>query len=87
MAKLNREYIEILSSDNKASDNFWKLQKRLKKDIRRTGVIADMRRSKLIENILDLLNDGAITLDDLEDFSYKLKETVHFLQTGERNFE
>ncbi|BDF33333.1 hypothetical protein CE91St62_13980 [Lachnospiraceae bacterium] len=30
----------------------------------------------LLYNIISLINDGAITFDDLEGFSYELKESV-----------
>ena len=36
-------------------------------------------RSKMIDNILDLLHEGAITLDDLSDFSEELQEKIKFL--------
>ena len=37
-----------------------------------------MRRSKLIFIMLELLNEGAITIDDLEEFSDDLKETIQY---------
>ena len=36
-------------------------------------------RSKVIDNILNLLHEGAITLDDLSDFSEELQEKIKFL--------
>ena len=38
MKMLNEEYINILSSDNLASEKFWTLQKRINKDKHRAGV-------------------------------------------------
>ena len=35
-----------------------------------------MSRSNLIYNLISLLNEGAISFEDLEDFSDGLKETV-----------
>jgi len=35
-----------------------------------------MSRSNLIYNIISLINDGAISFEDLEEFSDELKETV-----------
>lgn len=87
MAKLNREYIGILIRENDPSVNFWELDKRIREDKKKAGVVVEMKRSALIMNIVELLNDNAIGLDDLEDFSDELKQTVHFLWTGERNFE
>lgn len=76
MNKLNKEYTMILLQEKNPSENFWELEKRINRDKRKTGVMADMRRSKLIENILDLLHEGAIMLEDLDDFSDELKDTV-----------
>jgi len=58
------------------SEKFWKLDKRLKKDKHKAGVQVEMSRSNLIYNILSLMNEGAVSFDDLEDFSDELKETV-----------
>lgn len=76
MDNLNKEYIAILSRDKNPSDNFWELEKRIRKDKNRIGVTIDMRRSVMIMNILTLLKDGVITMDDLNDFSDLLKETI-----------
>ena len=76
MNGLNREYIAILSEDANPSDKFWKLDKRIKEDKKKAGVQLRMSRSNLIYNIISLLNEGAISFEDLEDFSDGLKETV-----------
>ena len=79
MDKLNKEYVEILSGDGKASEKFWKLEKRIKEDKKDCGVQCDMCRSNQFYIMLELLNEGAIIIDDLEDFSEDLKETMkHF---------
>ena len=80
MEKLVREYVDLLSEDGSASDKFWALEKRIKKDKQKTGVIVDMRRSMMIQNILQLLGEGATTLDDLDGFSHKLCEAVGFIR-------
>lgn len=79
IAKLNKEYIELLQRDNNPSRNFWDLEERIFRDKRRIGVVIDMRRSIMLENILEFLNDGVITLDDLNDFSDELKETIKYM--------
>lgn len=79
MDRLNKEYIELLSGDAAPSEKFWALEKRIKEDKRKKGVRIQMSRSDLIYNILDLISEGAITLDDLEEFSDELKETVRSL--------
>ncbi|MBQ9301833.1 multidrug transporter [Butyrivibrio sp.] len=89
MDKLNHEYIELLSGDGNPSDKFWKLDERLKEDKKFKGVQVHMSRSEMIFNILDLLREGAITQDDLSDFSDELKDTIraftdrHFLSDDE----
>ena len=79
MEKLCKEYITLLSSDKLPSDRFWELEKRIREDKRATGVVVTNSRSKMIDNILDLLHEGAITLDDLSDFSEELQEKIRFL--------
>ena len=73
MNRLNREYIAILSEDASPSDKFWKLDKRIKEDKKNAGVQLRMSRTNLIYNIISLLNEGAISFGDLEDFSDGLK--------------
>ena len=79
MDRLNKEYIELLSENANPSDKFWSLEERIKKDKKKTGVRAEMSRSNLIYNIISLMNEGAIRLEDLEEFSDQLKETVRFI--------
>ena len=76
MERLCKEYINLLSSDINASDRFWELEKRIKADRKKTGVIAIMSRSEMIFNIANLVNDGAISMDDLEEFSDDAKEAL-----------
>lgn len=79
MEKLNQEYIELLSGDGYASDKFWALEKRIREDKKNCGVQCEMSRSNMFFILVSLLNEGAITFDDLEDFSDDLKETMkHF---------
>lgn len=79
MDRLNREYIKLLSEDINPSDKFWRLEKRIKEDRKRTGVQVEMSRSNLIYNIVSLINDGAISLEDIEEFNDQLRETVRFI--------
>ena len=77
---LNGEYIDLLSGDGYASDKFWELDKRIKRDKKKAGVlITDMSRSNMMFIILQLLNEKVITLGDLTDFSDGLKEHLEFL--------
>lgn len=78
MDKLNKEYIEILSSKKHPSEKFWALAKRINEDKKSAGVMLEMTRSQFIRNIIHLINEGAIGFDDLEEFSDELKESVGF---------
>ena len=80
MEKLIKEYETILVSDADASDKFWKLEKRIRKDKKKSGVcVTDMSRSQMFANIMELLDEKAITLDDLEGFSDSLRERLELL--------
>ena len=78
MERLVKEYIQLLNSSEAASDKFWKLEERIKKDRRHPGVILEMRKSDMLYDIVALINYGVITEDDLEGFSDDLKERVGF---------
>ena len=84
MQKLLDDYASIIASPGLASDRFWELEKRLRKDVRHTGISAEMRRSRMRLNITCLLNEGAITIDDLDDFSDDIKQYVSVSCDGER---
>ena len=79
MARLNEEYIKLLSTDVPASQKFWKLEKRINRDKRNTGVIAEMKRSNMYFCIVDLLKQGIITVSDLDGFSEELVDAVTFI--------
>ena len=83
--KLCKEYIALLSSDKLPSDRFWELEKRIREDKRATGVVVTNSRSKMIDNILDLLHEGAVTLEDLSDFSEELQERIEIIYSGGYN--
>ncbi len=76
MAKLNQEYIALLTSGGQASEIFWALESRIKKDRRSIGVKIEMKRSLMLSNLFSLLDDEVITLADLEVFSDSLKEKL-----------
>ena len=80
MQKLNNEYIKLLQRENVPSKNFWDLEKRIFKDKRSVGVvISNMRRSTMIQNILELLRDDIIQFDDLNDFSEEFKNEIKLM--------
>lgn len=79
MEGLCKEYIELLSEEGIASDKFWELEKRIKKDRKRPGVILEMKKQNLIWDFVALINDKVITFDDLNEFSDDVKEAVLFI--------
>ena len=64
---------------DKAAQLRQELDKRIKADRRKPGVIIEMRKSEMLYDIVALINDKVITQDDLEEFSDELKEYVQFL--------
>ena len=83
MERLNNEYIALLSAPGPASEKFWRLEKRLREDESGVGVVAQMSRSYMERNIMNLLSDGVITLDDLNGFSEDLREKMAFIAKAE----
>ncbi len=80
MAQLNKEYMTLLSSeDKKASEKFWELEKRIKKDKKHPGVIIEMSKSQAIWNIVDLIRLDVIIYEDLAEFSDDLKQAVKMI--------
>ncbi len=77
MTSLVEEYSRILDEDILGSDRFWKLKDRMDEDVKKKGVlIDDMSRSKMVRNLIALIEEGAVTLDELDGFSSELVETV-----------
>ena len=87
MGRLCDEYIELLSGDGDPSEKFWQLDKRIRSDRRNPGVRIEMTRTNFIYNIISLINNDVISIEDLEDFSDELKETVNaFLERQNWNY-
>lgn len=79
MERLVKEYMDLLVGEENASDKFWKLEERIKKDKKHPGVMLELRKGNMIFDIVALINSGVITTADLEGFSDELKEGVDFL--------
>lgn len=79
MDRLTKEYIDILQSGEEASTRFWTLEKRIKEDRKSPGVVISPSRSEMEMDLFYLLRDGAITEEDLNDFSEELSERVKSL--------
>ena len=71
------EYQNLLNENIPASRKFWELDKLMKKDKKKSGVIVcDLSRSNMINEILELLKEKAIAMDYLSDFSSELKNYI-----------
>lgn len=79
MEQLLLEYKDLMNGDSPASNKFWALENRIKEDKKKPGVILELRKGEMATNILRLINDGAITLDDLEGFSGEFKDYIKLL--------
>ena len=79
MEGLMQEYVELLSGEENASEKFWKLEERIKRDKKHPGVLIELRKSNMIYDIFSLINLDVITTSDLDEFSEELKEGVNFL--------
>ena len=79
MEGLCEKYIKLLSSDEPASERFWKLEKRIKQDRRHPGVMMQLEKSETHWNIAMLIKKGVINERDLEGFSEDLIESVKMI--------
>ncbi|MCM1088330.1 MAG: hypothetical protein NC419_09240, partial [Muribaculaceae bacterium] len=76
MENLIKEYAGYLNSDLPASVKFWELEKRIKRDRKAVGVCIELRKSNMFWNIASLIHGNVISMNDIEEFSDELKETV-----------
>ena len=79
MDRLNQEYIRLLSGEGLASEKFWELEKRIRRDQKSPGVMVDMRRSQMYSNLTYLLMDEIIHEDDLQGFSEELLVALKYV--------
>lgn len=80
MERLNGEYIELLKNgEGTASDRFWMLDERLKKDKHSPGVQICLSKGEMLYDIVLLIRDGVITMKDLNDFSQDIRDAVALL--------
>ena len=76
MERLVDEYAQYLQSDLPASTKFWDLEKRIKEDRRRPGVLLTLEKKNVDRDLMRLMKDGAIEERDLEGFSQELIDRV-----------
>jgi hypothetical protein len=79
MERLTKEYIELLSSPGNASDHFWELEKRMKKDKKNPGVLLEVSKSEALWDIAAFVRRKIITMDELEGFSVDLIDAVKLI--------
>ena len=79
MEQLVKEYVELLTSPGNASDHFWELEERIRKDKKHPGVLIELRKSTAIWDIAYFVRDNVITMDELEGFSKDLIEAVKLI--------
>ena len=76
MEQLVKEYADYLQSDVPASTKFWEMEKRIKEDKRRPGVLLSLEKKNVDFELMRLMKDGAIEEKDLEGFSQELIDRV-----------
>lgn len=80
MEKLCAQYVKLLSDKNKdASDKFWMLDKRIKRDKKNPGVLIKMSKQNCIIDICSLIKNKIITMEDLTEFSDDLRNNVKYI--------
>ena len=73
----NHYDIAILQKPANASENFFKLEKRIRNDKRSFGVSARILRNNMFQIVVSLLANAVITIDGLKDFSDEFTEAVN----------
>ena len=83
MARINKKLVSILSDESlNAGDRFWKAEKLINREKKCTGVICEMRRNAMFMNIISLLQEKAITVEDLSEFSPELQGRIKMMFRG-----
>jgi hypothetical protein len=84
MERIVEEYRELLGSEEQASEKFWALDERIKRDKRNPGVLLhDVKRSNMDIHLLQLLRYEVIRLEDLDGFSEELREKLSWIMGNE----
>ena len=84
MEKVIEEYRELLSRKEQASEKFWALDERIKRDKRNPGVLLhDVKHSNMDIHLLQLLRYEVIRLEDLDGFSEELRDKLSWIMRNE----
>ena len=86
MEKLIKEYMSLLNENKLASKKFWELEKRINKDRHSPGVIVQYRKSDVMMILFKLINDRVITIDDLDEFSDNIKDSLKFIADVDKSY-
>ena len=76
MERLSKEYITLLSGEGQASEKFWKLEERIKKDKKHPGVSLWLEKKNVIFDLVALVREEVIQFEDLAEFSEELQAEV-----------
>ena len=79
MERLLVEYAQIISGDGAASDRFWALDDRMKRDKKSPGVLMSPSKSNLPWDLARMIHDGIITMDDMTGFTDDLIDLVNLI--------
>ena len=83
MERLIEEYIKMLQGPGNASSKFWQLERKLKSDRLNPGVSLVLDKQEVINDIVNMIKIGVITIDDLEGFSEELIREAKRLTTSD----
>lgn len=79
MERLIASYIKHLEGEELASTKFWELEKKIKRDRKNPGVLIELNKQDMPFDLIRLIQEEVITINDLDDFSDELKETINYL--------
>ncbi|MGN1406090.1 MAG: multidrug transporter [Erysipelotrichaceae bacterium] len=74
--RLFQEYKELIDSDMEEGEKFYQLKNRINSDCKTPGVSVRLSRKDSPFTVAQLIYDGAITRDDIKEFSDDFKEVV-----------
>ena len=73
----------MLQGPENASSKFWQLERKMKSDRLNPGVTLVLDKQEVINDIVNMIKIGVITIDDLEGFSEELIREAKRLTTSE----
>ena len=82
-ARLCDEYAAILTGPYRGSDAFWEVKRLIRKDKKRLNAMVEVEKQEMPFIIAELLREGAITMDDLTEFSIGLRKRVEDIRSIE----